>query len=735
MSRIVLRDTASEQIYGTWVNALNEHLDTSGGHLNTFATCLLRLLEALKWTGSARQIIEALPYGVPNPTAIDMRDALARLGFETIKIHAPAHQINHRLLPCLHIDKSDSPSILLNHTVDGYMVINRHNLDEPKAMKVLPNGTTYIVRPFSKKQNQATQNVSGWLRHTLKPFRGLIGMSLVVSFFINMVALVTPITIMTIYDQVIGKESPRMLLYLMLGVGIALFFEFGMRFFRSWAQAYIGARLDYIVGSKVFEQIMHLSAMFTERAPVGGQVTRMREFETFREIFTGPLATLILDLPFIFIFITAIAMIAGPLAYIPVVLTVVYILLAFLVTPELKSRSKVASEARSSRHAFLVEMMWDMYSIKQLGLEDMWRKRCRMLSADASQANYEVAAQNAIAQNTAQTLMTIAGVATLGFGVIRTMDGNMTLGALIATMILVWRVLSPVQTLFGLVQRIEQLQQSLKQLVNIINYEREQESGDSPETPIRFDGRLSFQRVSMRYTQDANAVLLGLSFTVEPGEILGIVGDSGSGKTTLAKLALGIYRPQAGSITIDGIDIRQLRPITLRQTFSYVPQQNHAFSGSLLDNIRLADPAATFEQVCQACHKAGLLHKIEALPNGLHTTFKEGLQSQAPPGFLRQLALARAFLRNAPLVIMDEPAMSLEDKDEEAFLDALQSLRGQSTVIMITQRPSHMRLCDKLLVLQDGQMQHFGPTEQVLAEQSAIQNSKSSPSWQGANNG
>jgi ATP-binding cassette, subfamily C, bacterial LapB len=423
---------------------------------------------------------------------------------------------------------------------------------------------------------------------------------------------------------------------------------------------------------------------------------------------------MVVDLPFVLIFLAVIAYISGVLALIPVVLAVIYFVLAYVIFPSIKEHSKQAGKTRSKRYAFLMELMWWMRSVKQLGAEDIWIDRFRKLSADSSMANRRVARLQNISQNMSQTIMTAAGALTLVVGVFKAMEGDLSLGALIATMMLVWRALSPLQTLFGFGHRIEQMQQSLTNLINTLQFPREQEPTDAPTSSIDFTGQLTFNRVSMRYSAETNPALLGISFSVYPGELLAIAGDSGSGKTTTAKLALGMYRPQAGTITLDGIDIRQLRPITLRQTFAYVPQRNHAFAGSIFDNIALADPTASLKQVKEACHMAGLLNTIESLPNGFDTAFREGLEAHVPQGFLRQMALARAFLRDAPVMIMDEPASGLDEKDEQIFMETLQQLRGTRTILMITQRPSHMRACDRVLMLEAGQIKAFGSPDEVL---------------------
>ena len=447
---------------------------------------------------------------------------------------------------------------------------------------------------------------------------------------------------------------------------------------------------------------------------VVGQVTRIREFEAFRDAVTGGLPTLLMDLPFVLISFGVIVALGGWIVVVPVVLALAYLVMGRIVFAESSVLTTKSGQARSERFGFLVELMWWMRSVKQQGGEDTWMEWFRHISADAAWSNYNVSRLFQHSQNISQTLITIAGASTLAVGVFLAIDGAMTMGALIAIMMLVWRVLQPMQSLFGASAKIEQLRQSIRQLETLLGYTREQEPGDAPSASIEFEGRLAFNRVSMRYGADSDPALLGVSFVAEPGDIVGVVGRSGSGKSTLGKLALGLYHPQAGAVTLDGIDIRQLRPITLRQTLAYVPQSNHAFPGSLYENLILSNPTASFEEVQAACRLAGVLHKIEALPYGFDTRFRDGLEAHVPQGVLWQLALARAFLRNAPVVILDEPASALDDEDERALLRAFELLRGRTMTIMITQRPSHMRICDKLLVLENGQVTDFGPAEAVL---------------------
>ncbi len=719
MNGITLHQTLPEDLSSEWLQALLRRFGHRSG-LDPASACLVTLLDALNWRGGTRQLVEALPVGGDYLDAADLRDTLARLGFRSDLLTVPVHRIANRICPCLVFPDSGEPIVVLSRGADGFEVLDGAKPIRTETVRTIRRGQVYTINPIAEDKRLTDEAPKTWLRRILGNVRGLLMTCLCLSFVINVLSLLVPLSIMVVYDQVIAKESRDLLTALIVGVGAAAAFDILLRLIRASIQSSAGARLDYLISQKVFEHILHLPPLFTERAPVGGQVTRIREFSSFRELFTGAMTTLFLDLPFAVIFLAVIAALGGPLVLVPIVLALVYGLIAYFAMPEIKSRTVLAGDDRSKRHSYLAEIMWWMRAIKQFGGERTWNERFRKISADASWANFEIARAQTVAQDVSQTLMVLSGTATLVFGVFLTMSGDMTIGALIATMMLVWRVLTPIQTAFGLAGRAEQVRQSFDQLVRLLTYEKEQQPGDYPITNIGFEGEIAFNRVSMRYSADANPAILGVSFTVQPGEMVGVIGHSGSGKTTLMKLALGLYRPQAGSVTIDGVDIRQLRPITLRQTVSYVPQTNHSFPGTLLDNILIADPTASIEKVREACQMAGILRKIEALPQGLLTPFREGVQAQVPQGFLRQIALARAFLRDSPLLIMDEPASSMEDDDERQFLSTLADLRGKRTILMITQRPSHMHLCDRLVLLDHGNIVAFGTPDEVLSKPASI---------------
>ena len=229
----------------------------------------------------------------------------------------------------------------------------------------------------------------------------------------------------------------------------------------------------------------------------------------------------------------------------------------------------------------------------------------------------------------------------------------------------------------------------------------------------RFAGAVSFSRVSFRYSPESDPALVGVNFDIKPGQVIAVVGANGAGKSSLIKLVAGMYQPQAGAVLIDGADIRQMDPQNLRQAISYVPQDIEFFRGSIAQNLRLANPVASQDDLRMACMSAGVLQDVENLPKGFSTRVGDQHSSRFSASFLQRLALARAFVREAPVILFDEPTNGLDQKADRAFQHTINRLRGGSTIFLITHRPSHLDLADRILVLEAGQLRGDAPPERI----------------------
>jgi ATP-binding cassette subfamily C protein/ATP-binding cassette subfamily C protein LapB len=691
-----------------------------GGGLASFqpasaaGRCLMPLLDALGWRGAARHLAEALPHFAESLDIADLRTVLANLDYRTVPSRTRAGKVDPRLLPALFVDRRGRPFVLYRPADGGAPVAYDGTRD--RTFNGLPAGMRGTLYRIERAQGETKGERWSWFARVALRFRPLVLLLLGISLFTNVLALAVPLFIMTVYDTLVAAGGAGTLSWLVAGVAIAVAFDFGLRLLRARILAYIGGRIDVLLGSAAFQQVIGLPLSMTERAPVGAQLTRFRQFESVREFFTSPLATVALDLPFVGLFVAVIAVLAGWLALMPVVLVAVFLGFAWLLAPVQRNRLSIAGQARSRRQSFLIELLGNLDSVRAVAAEPTWMARFRSLSAEATAAQRRAQAVGGLAQGLGQTLMLGAGVGTLFWGTLMALDGTLSLGGLVAVMALVWRVLAPLQLGFLSFTRLEQLHVGLNQLNRLMQLRREGAANGPSRLPRRFRGALSLNRVSFRYGPAAEPALLGVSLRVEPGQTVAIAGPSGAGKSTLLKLAAGLYEPQAGTITLDGLDIRQFDPGELRAATGFVLQDCELFHGTVAQNLRLADPTASDAELNRAAHDSGLLEHVLALPEGLHTRLTDTLVRRLPNGFKQRLSLARAYVQRPPVYLLDEPGARLDADGDRALLRKLQALRGQATVLMVTHRPSHMRAADRVVVLQGGQIVDDGPPEAVLAK-------------------
>ncbi|MBT6827411.1 MAG: ATP-binding cassette domain-containing protein, partial [Rhodospirillales bacterium] len=706
-----------------------EHSDLAAAfhslkYMTDISNCLVPLLVNMGWRGHPRHVAEAIPHFVDELDITAFRNVMANLRYESWPLTLSLGEIDNRLTPCLFLpDNADAIVVLSNEGgkvrfFDGGTQQVKV-VDTPKVQ-----GTAYIFHQLEADLTTAQRLKSGWFRVVIERFRPLIYQTLILTFVLNLFALATPIFVMAVYDKVVATGSMETLSYFAGGVMLALCGDMVLRNLRAKVLAQIGARLDNIVGNAVFQRILFLPPTFTERATVGSQVARIKDFENVREFFTGNMALTFIELPFSVIFITVIAILGGPVAFVPMVMMVLFFLLSLVMQPLIQKSVSRASRGAARRQELVVETLSTMRAVKSSGGEKVWLERYRDDSARASLNGFYTSQYGALVQTLSSTMMTGAGLATVAFGVFRVLSGDMTIGALVACMILVWRVLGPLQTAFISLSRLNQVKSSIGQINALMNLKSEREP-DAVINPLnRLKGRISFGRVSMRYSPESDPAVVGVSLDVEPGEVIAIIGGNGSGKSTLLKLLAGMYVPQAGSIRIDDQDLRQLDMIELRHAISYVPQTIEFFYGTIAQNLRLTHPTASDEELHWAAGEAGALDDILALEQGsgewkrtgFDVRLGESSSNQLPTTLLQKLNLTRGYLKRSPIMLFDEPGNGLDYKGDQDFMAKIERMRGNTTVIIVTHRPSHMRIADKIAWMDAGHLRAFGPTEAVMQQ-------------------
>lgn len=679
------------------------------------AACLPVLLRALGWRGNPRHVAEALPHFAETLDLTGLRNVMATLGYRSRGERLRLNALDSRLMPCLFLPDR-GPAMVVFGT-EGRVLTVFDGLEGGDRELVNPSvaGTAYFF-VASENDEVVAQSAAQWFRQTLVRYRPLFWQAFAVTFALNILALATPLFVRSVYDQVIGSGSLTMLAQFGLGVIIALVADTLLRDSRSRILAFIGGRLDVVVGNAIFNRILSLPPAFTERATVGAQVARIRDFESVREFFTGPMLLLMFELPYTFFFILVIAMMGGWLAVVPLVVVLLMVIMGLITFPRIRKSVAEAGKAGSRRQEFVVETLSKMRALKFSGAELVWLERYRDLSAKAAFANFRTSQLTVLVQTFSHMLTVLSGIGTMWLGVELVFTGHITVGDLVATMILVWRVLSPLQMAFLSVAKLEQVRSSVRQIDGLMNLkpERDPKALVAPLKSMR--GRVSFNRVSLRYSADSDPALVGVSFQSEPGEVVAVIGRNGSGKSSVLKLIAGLYAPQGGAVRIDDMDIRQLDTIELRHTVAYVPQVTHLFHGTIAQNLRLSSPTATDDDLRRACVEADLMAELETLPQGLGTRVGDGRNEQLSASMIQKISLARAFLRHAPITLFDEPVNGLDFAGDQAFMKAVERLRGRCSIFIVTHRPSHLKLADRVLVLESGALRLSGPAEEVKAK-------------------
>lgn len=668
------------------------------------AACLNPLLQALGVPFNEAQIFEALPHFTDDLDIEGLRNTLANLQLESRPAEVALADIDPRTLPALYLPHDGTAMVVLYFTGDDALVFDGRARQNRRIKRADIDGTAYFFRHLDQAEIARRAHYRDWFAALVSRFHPIIKLGLALTFLIDLISLAIPLFVMAIYDSVLASGSTSLLAHLVAGAVLTLSADFMLRRLRTRATSYFGARIDNLVGNEVFRHILYLPPSFTERASISSQIARIKDFDGIRDFVTGPQALLLFELPFVFVFLVAITLLAGPVVFVPLAMIVLFGVIFWLLNRKVSRTVSAAARAVAERQEFVIEAMNNLRALKYSNSTKIWFERYREISAKAALASFKTARINAAVSATAQFLMMSAGIATMAWGAMRAIDGAMSVGALIATMILVWRSLGPLQTAFVALPRLAQVRAAVRQIDGVMRLPQERGREDFVPLAPQVSGEVHFARVTFRYNPEADPVLWAIDLRIRSGEIVALVGDNGSGKSTIAKLLLAFYRPQSGAILLDGRDIRQFDALELRRLIAYVPQVPQFFYGTIAQNLRLAKPSASDEDLRQAARDAHVLGDIEALPDGFETRIGDGKNNRLPGSILQRLNLARCYLKDAPIVILDEPGNALDFDADRALMQAVEAMRGRKTVLLITHRPSHIRLADTQVTIENGRI-------------------------------
>ncbi len=696
-----------------------EHIQTLISPQTDFEATISPLMELLGWAGELRRVREALPHFDRVHNIEMLRAFLARLDYETSYQYVDLEFMRADLLPC--ICELDSTLYLVSEKAANGTLL-AFNAKTRAWMNIAPDrmsGDVLTIRKASRNDREMLKMQQNWLGAVIARFKPIIGMAILLSFLINVAALCVPFFVVHVYDLGIASRSGLVVFYLAIGAGIVILGDLSLRYIRARVMAYFGSRVDALIGMTAFQQLVQMPISMVESAQIGTQISRLRQFESMRDTFIGSLATAIIDIPFVAVFLVTIAYFGGHLVWVPVSLLTIFVVLSFITLPLVKSSSNELGDVKQRLQLLVREIVGMRQIIRDMNVENVWAERHRELLDEWSRKSQRALFISNMTQNIAQALVSISGIATLTLGAIWVMSGAMTPGALVGAMALVWRVLSPLQTTYLSITRLEQALQTITQINRLMSIPTEFETRGIKSFHRSFGGNVTLSRLVFRYPRRIEPALRGIQVQIKAGEVIAITGTSGSGKTTLLKLILGLYPPMGGAVLADGLDLRQIAPAEWRSSVAFLPEQIHFYYGTIAQNMRLACPDASDAQLTEALKAAGVDLQSALLPDGIETRLTSSRLESLPDAVKQSIALARCFLKQSPLYLLDNPGANVDQAGAAAMVKKINELKGRSTIILTTFRPAYMRLADRVIVLNEGLVVADGPPDDIIQKLSS----------------
>lgn len=532
------------------------------------------------------------------------------------------------------------------------------------------------------------------------------------SVLINMFALASSLYIMTVYDRVVPNNAIESLWALTSMIGVVIVFDLAMKIIRGVFVDSASARIDKRVSSALFERIARHDANLSKTA-TGALAGTVRNFDMLKDAFGSASFTVFADLPFIFLFIWVLYLIGGPIAIVPALIVPLVILFGLGLQPIIKRMTELSQAQGKSKQAVMVEMISALETVKTVQGISMLRNRWLNSVVHQSKSNTKTKMTSQLAAQFAQFSQQVSQVAIVVYGVFLIADGGLTMGQLIACVILSGRTMAPLGQLTGLLGRMNSALSAYKALDELLGKPSEEEERAEQVSRATIKGDVEFRNVSFTYEDQPEPVLNDISFKLNAGERLAIVGRIGSGKTTLLRLLCGLNPPDKGAVLVDNADIRHIRPDDVRRNIGVVMQNPVLFSGSIRDNILMGNPSASDEDLIEAARLSGAESFIGMLPGGFEFPLSEQGR-ELSVGMRQSVAIARAIVGNPNILLMDEPTAPLDSAAEAAMVENLDVVTKGLTTIFVTHRGAMLQIADKVLALENGRIAAFGPKDEVL---------------------
>lgn len=634
--------------------------------------------------------------------------ALRHVGFEASFGEMHPQKLRSSHCPAIGFLKDGKAVVLQAIDAQGQAHLRRFRgadgtfIEEQLPKKELANHLQpYVVLARKVHAAAKPKGKNDWFWGALAQGRGLYIQVILAAVLTNILGLSSSLFIMVVYDRVVPNEAIESLIALTIGVLIALGFDFIIKTLRAQFVDKAGKRADARMSRLIFDQILSMD-LDSRRQKSGAMATIVREFDTLREFFTSATLIAIVDLPFIFFFIWVISLIAGPLALVPLIAVPIVIAAGLGIQPFLARITQGSMQSNMSKQSVLVETLNGLETVQATGSGRLMRRRFEEASDVQSDLGLKSRMLSNFAINSAASVQQLAQIATIFYGVFLIQDGTITMGAMIAAVILGGRTLAPLSQLASALSRANGAREAYRALSAVMN------PGDVGQTYVRLsrphlEGNVELKGVSYTFPGANSPILKNLSLQIPAGQKVAILGRMGSGKSTMSRLISGLIEPSEGAVLIDGVDLRQIDKSDVRRNIGVMLQETWLFSGSVKENLQMGFFEYDDAHILKICKVSGVDDFVAGHPQGYDMELRE--RGEGLSGGQRQsINLARALLHSPNLLILDEPTSSMDTATEKAVINRLKDWAGERTLIMITHRNTLLELADRVLVIDQGQI-------------------------------
>ena len=637
-------------------------------------------------------------------TSSEAVSALSNLGFKSSFGTLKYKQLSAELFPLIALLKNGE-ALLLKQPAENGKIQSIDTSGKDKEIYVdsddfIEKFSGFVILAKELNRRERTERGGHWFFSAFQKSKWIYVQVMIAAMVSNFLSLSTSLFTMTVYDRIIPNGAFESLMALSIGVIIALGFDFLIKSLRAKFIDIASKRADLEISRRLFDRILTLSPA-EQRQKTGAMAGIIREFESLREFFNSSTLVVLIDLPFVFFFIYIIYLVAGPLAYVPLLSVPLVILVGLSIQPFLARLTKGSVKSGIDKQGVLVETLNGLETVAATGSGKLMKKRYEDALNNQSDNGNKIRTLTGFLINFAASVQQYAQIGTIFFGVYLVVAGSITQGALIAAVILGGRTMSPLSQLANTMSRANGALTAYRNLSTLIGKNFIKDTNKSPISRPTFSGEIEFRNVSYKFEGASQATISNLSFKIPAGQKVAILGKMGSGKSTFSRLVAGLYEPTEGAILIDGVDVRQIDQADTRKNIGIMLQDSWLFSGTIRENIQMGFNEYDDEHLLRICKISRVDDFVGSHPEGYDFKIRErgiGLSG----GQRQTINLARSLLHDPKILLLDEPTSSMDQNSEAAVVSELEAACIDKTMLIVTHRNPILKMVDRIFVFENG---------------------------------